>query len=121
MTKSILIVDDEPDFLSLTALFLKRNGYELFTAPDGEKALLAVKEKKPDFILLDIRMPGMSGYEVLEKIRKDQSVPNIPVVFLTADTRICPPENLARLGAQGYFLKPFETGELLAKIRQHLD
>ena len=119
MAKSVLIVDDEQDFLNLTSLFLKRNGYTTYTAQNGAKALLAVKEKKPDFILLDIRMPGMNGYEFLEKIRNDRNLPATPVVFLTADSN--PPENLAQLGAQGYFLKPFETGELLAKIRQYLD
>ena len=120
MVKRILIVDDESDYLNLMSLSLKKNGYEIFIALDGEAAVEAVKEKKPDLILLDVKMPGMNGHETLERIRKVRSGLDIPIIFLTADSRYRSAEDVAHLSAQGYFLKPFDSKELLSKIRQCL-
>ena len=119
--RRLLIVDDEPDLLRLTVLFLFKKGYEVLTAMDGENAVTMAKECKPDFILLDIKLHKMNGYEAFEKIRSDRSLSKIPIVFASADASVNVAENAKRLGAEGYLLKPFETTALIDKIKQCLN
>ena len=121
MAKKLLIVDDEPDLLRLTALFLTKKGYDVLTAIDGEMGVLVAKESKPDFILLDIKLPKIDGYEVFRRIRGDRSLARMPIVFATADASVHVSENAERLGAEGYLLKPFETTALIDKIEECLN
>ena len=117
----LLIVDDELDLLRLTTLFLEKRGYEIVTATDGEMAIRVAQESKPDFILLDIKLPKLSGYEVFERIRGDLNLAKIPIIFATADASVHVSENAERLGAEGYLLKPFETTALIEKIERCLN
>ena len=121
MSRRLLIVDDELDLLRLTTLFLRKKGYEILTATDGEMAVAVAKESKPDFILLDIKLPKIDGYEVFKRIREDPSLAKTPIIFATADASVHVSENAARLGAEGYLLKPFETTALIGKIEQCLN
>ena len=84
MSKKILLVDDEPDNLAVIATRLKTSGYEVATAQDYAEAFNSIREKNPDLILLDIMMPGMDGFEVKNRLNKDTSTANIPVIFFTA-------------------------------------
>src|SRR5262245_7576463 len=80
----ILVVDDEPDITALVAYHLARNGYRVSTAANGNDALRAVAEEQPSLIVLDLMLPGLSGYEVIEQIRSDPTASSMPVLMLTA-------------------------------------
>ena len=105
--KRVLVVDDEPDVLLLCRVNLEFEGYEVSTAPDGEAGLAACRELKPDVVLLDVMMPKMDGWQVLETIKADDELKHIPVVMLTAKVQ---DEDQIRgwsAGAAEYITKPF--------------
>jgi len=119
-TDTILIVDDNPQNLQVLAKILQENNYEIEFATNGEAALVWLKDKKFDLILLDINMPGMNGFEVCRKIRSNPELNNVHVIFLSADTDR---ESILKgfdFGAQDYVTKPFDSRELLARVRTHL-
>lgn len=105
--KRVLVVDDEPDVLLLCRVNLEFEGYEVSTAPDGEAGLEACRELRPDVVLLDVMMPKMDGWQVLEAIKADEELQHIPVVMLTAKVQ---DEDQIRgwsAGAAEYITKPF--------------
>lgn len=105
--KRVLVVDDEPDVLLLCRVNLEFEGYEVSTAPDGEAGFAACRELKPDVVLLDVMMPKMDGWQVLEAIKGDEDLKHIPVVMLTAKVQ---DEDQIRgwsAGAAEYITKPF--------------
>lgn len=113
----ILVVDDEPDIIALVAYHLVKHGYRVSTASDGIEAIRAAKQDLPALIILDLMLPGKSGYEVLEELRAGPATKDTAVLMLTArkeeEDRI---RGLA-LGADDYLTKPFGVSELLARIR----
>ena len=118
---TILMVDDNPKNLQLLGNMLRNEGYQLEFATSGPTALAWFEKKIFDLVLLDIMMPDMSGFEVCEKLRSDHKQDDIPVIFLTAKTE---KESILQgfsLGAQDYVTKPFDTSELLARVRTHLE
>mgnify|MGYP000843929151 CR=1 FL=1 len=120
MAKKILVVDDEPDFLMMASLRLKKSGYDVVTATDGEKALNKLKETAPDLVLLDVKMPKLNGYEVFERMQKDQGLSKIPVIFSSADTSVDLETKTTSLKAAGYLKKPFDGPTMLDMIMKHL-
>lgn len=116
----ILVVDDEPDFLVILSRMLKGLGYKVITAADGEEALKKIKGEKPDLITLDIMMPGMDGYEVLKRIRKDQETAHIPVLMVSVKDDKDDIVKGLELGANDYMTKPYQKTILLAKVRSLL-
>ncbi len=118
---SILMVDDNPKNLQLLGTTLRNEGYNLEFATSGKMALNWVSKKIFDLILLDIMMPEMSGFEVCEKIRNIPEYNDVPIVFLTAKTEKESIVQGFKLGAQDYITKPFDTSELLARVRTHLE
>ena len=105
--KRVLVVDDEPDVLLLGRVNLEFEGYQVSTAPDGEAGLEACRELRPDVVLLDVMMPKMDGWQVLEAIKADEELQQIPVVMLTAKVQ---DEDQIRgwsAGAAEYITKPF--------------
>ena len=121
MAKCILIVDDEPNVVKFLAFRLERMGYEIRTASDGQKALDSIKEKCPDLVLLDLRIPILNGYEVCRRIKLDLGLKNIPVVFLTADANVRTSEDFGHVHADGYILKPFEQDEVNKVLEKFLN
>ncbi len=116
MAKKILMVDDERDLVFATKLFLEGRGYEVTAAYDGDDALGQVKDLAPDLVLLDVYMPKMNGWEVLEKLQSDPDTMDIPVVMLTAAVE---PEDIRRgweLGNTWYHTKPFDPNDLVRVI-----
>ncbi len=103
----VLVVDDEPRVRDVLQRILKQEGYKVITAPDGETALGLIKETKPDVILLDIMMPGLDGFQVLNLIRQYSS---IPVIMLTARREVTTARDALILGADDYVRKPFHIG-----------
>ncbi len=113
----VLVVDDEPRYLKLVCYNLKAAGYEVITAASGEEALSLVTGKSPDLIILDIRLPGIDGYEVCTRIREFSST---PIIMLTAKGEEREKVHGLRLGADDYITKPFGAEELVARVESVL-
>ncbi len=118
--KKILIIEDNEDVRENTADLLHLSGYDVSTADDGLSGLRRVQDFRPDLILCDIMMPGMDGYQVLEKVLKEPETAHIPFIFLTAKTEKTDIRKGMNLGADDYLTKPFEEEELLEAIRSRL-
>ncbi len=108
-----LVVDDEPRYLKLVGYNLETAGYDVITAANGEEALSLVAQKIPDLIILDIRLPGIDGYEVCTRVREFSSV---PIIMLTAKGEEREKVQGLRLGADDYVTKPFGADELMARV-----
>lgn len=116
MTKKILIVDDEPNIVMSLEFLMKKAGYEVAVAVDGEDALAQVARVNPDLVLLDVMMPKKSGYEVCEALRADPARAAMKIVMLTAKGRDTEVAKGLALGADAYVTKPFSTKDLVARI-----
>ena len=115
----ILVVDDDAPILLLMRNLLREFGFEPVAANSGPEALAEAKKRKPDLILLDRNMPGMSGDEVLAAMRSDGGdLASVPVLMLTGEPM--EPDEVARVGATAAVLKPFDVAALVARIRAHL-
>ncbi len=113
----IMVVDDEPEVRRLLKCCLEPQGYDVILAPDGNAALALMGKCQPDLVVLDIVMPGLNGFEVLDLIRQRFS---IPVIMLTGRCEVTTLRDALYLGADDYVRKPFSTQELLARIRAKL-
>ena len=120
LTGSLLIVDDSPDNLRLLVGMLKGHGFKVRPAPSGELALAAAHREAPDLILLDINMPGMNGYEVCERLKADESLKAIPVIFISALDGVIDKVKAFGVGGVDYVIKPFQFEEVEARVRTHL-
>ena len=117
---TILVVDDTPDNLALMSSLLK-DDYKVKVANGGEKALkIAASDSPPDLILLDIMMPGMDGYEVCRRLKRDPETMNIPVIFLTARSEMEDEKKGLELGAVDYITKPISPPIVMARVKNHL-
>jgi CheY-like chemotaxis protein len=114
----VLVVDDEPDVLLLCRLNLQQLGHDLLEAPDGVTALELVHERRPDVIVLDLMLPGIDGYQVLEALRKDEETARIPVLVLTAKSLRADRERSHGLGASAFLTKPFLPSELCDLVEE---
>lgn len=115
----LLAVDDIPDNLFLLQTVLEMEGYVVDLATSGSSALHQVKASPPDLILLDIMMPEMSGYEVTQQIRQDESLPSIPILLITAHDETSAWRGV-ELGANDFIRKPIDFNELLMRVRAYL-
>jgi len=120
MTK-ILVAEDERDIRELVGHTLRFAGYEIVLVTNGVEAVEAVSREKPDLILLDVRMPKMSGYEACRLIKESPATSEIPVVFLSAKGRESEVEQGIESGALEYILKPFAPADLIAQIESILE
>lgn len=116
----ILVVDDTPANLNLLAGMLKECGYKVRPVPGGKLALQAVKNEKPDLILLDINMPEINGYEVCAQLKADAALKDIPVIFISALTETMDKVRAFSTGGVDYVTKPFQFEEVRARVEAHL-
>ncbi len=116
MTHRILVVDDEPDITALVAYHLAKAGYRVSTAARGPEALKAASEERPDVIILDLMLPGMSGYDVLAELRAKPETRDIGVILLTARKQEADRIRGLTLGADDYLTKPFSPAELTLRV-----
>jgi len=116
----ILIIDDSRDFRKLLSRFLQTSGYEITEAENGEDGLQKIVEVKPDLILLDIMMPGIDGYEVCKRIKADPSSRDVPVIFLSGRSETTDKIEGLNVGGADYITKPFDKGEVFARIENQL-
>ena len=113
----ILVVDDDHDVRQMLKRTLELEGYDVYTAASGNSALRSLTKRKPDLIMLDIIMPGLDGYQVLDLIRQRSDVPVIMVTGIHQEASL---EKTLNIGADDYVTKPFYTKELLARIEAKL-
>ncbi len=119
--KKILVVEDDPHHLALIEIVLSKKNYEIIKAGNGIEALEKLRESSPDLIIADIMMPEMDGFELCERVRKEENYKNIPFIFLSALGDIEDRVKGLKLGADDYITKPFSPEELLARIEILLD
>jgi DNA-binding response OmpR family regulator len=117
----VLVVDDEPNILLSLEFLMQQAGFEVTTAEDAEQAQVLISRQVPDLILLDISLPGISGFDLLEQLRADEATRSLPVVMLTAHGREVEKEKGMALGASDYITKPFSTRELVSRVQALLD
>lgn len=120
MAEKILIVDDDLDTLRLVHLVLEKQGFEVVEASNGEQALEVVKTNTPDLILLDLMMPGMDGYEVAQRIRRNENQTHIPILMFSAKSQVEDKVSGYAAGGDSYLTKPTHPEELLAVVRNLL-
>jgi DNA-binding response OmpR family regulator len=116
----ICIVDDDPDVRELVEYKLVQNGHEVLSATNGQDALVLVPDAKPALLLLDVMMPGLSGFDVLSQLRANPATRALPIIMLTAKAQDADAERGFALGANDYMLKPFSPRELLNRINAQL-
>jgi DNA-binding response OmpR family regulator len=119
--KTVLVVDDDRPVRTLCRTSLEEAGFRVLEAADGKEALDSVHDEHPDLILLDIMMPGISGWEVTSALLADRSTDQIPIIFMTARTELADRVRAFGLGAQDYVTKPFDPHELAKTVAKTLD
>ncbi|MGI9383267.1 MAG: response regulator transcription factor [Methyloligellaceae bacterium] len=120
MTKSVLVVDDEPNIMLSLEYLMKRLGYEVFLARDGEEALAIIEQKTPDLVLLDVMIPKRDGYDVCQATRSNPALDKVRIIMVTAKGREVEIEKGLALGADAYLTKPFSTRELADTVQNLL-
>ena len=121
MSEKILVADDEPNIVISLEYLLKREGYTVIVARDGQEALDAIVRDQPDLVLLDVMMPKKSGFEVCQELRLNESLQHIKILMLTAKGRDTDVAKGLALGADAYMTKPFATRDLVQKVAQMLN
>ncbi len=120
MSKKILIADDEQNIVISVEFLMKREGFVVSIAHDGEEALARIREDKPDLVLLDVMMPEKNGFDVCQEVRADAALAGVRILMLTARGRDTEVAKGMALGADGYMTKPFSTKDLVEKVRELL-
>ncbi|MBL8387782.1 MAG: response regulator [Hydrogenophaga sp.] len=120
MNNKILIADDEPNILISLEFLMKREGFEVVLARDGQEAIDAIVREHPALVLLDVMMPVKTGFDVCHEVRANEAVRDTLIVMLTAKGRDTDVAKGLALGANAYMTKPFSTKELVQKVRELL-
>jgi len=116
MSPTILVADDEPNIVISLEYLLKREGYSVLIARDGQEALETIRRNRPELVLLDVMMPKKSGFEVCQEVRSDEQLQSTKILMLTAKGRDTDLAKGLALGADAYMTKPFATRELVDKV-----
>ena len=120
MSQKILIADDEPNILISLEFLMKREGFEVVLARDGQDALDAIERERPALVLLDVMMPIKTGFDVCHEVRASETLRDTRILMLTAKGRDTDVAKGMALGANAYMTKPFSTKELVQKVRELL-
>jgi len=118
--QKILIADDEPNIVISLEFLLKREGFDVSVARDGQETLDAIRRDRPQLVLLDVMMPKKSGYDVCQEVRADELIKGTKILMLTARGRELDIAKGSAMGADDYMTKPFSTKELVLKVRELL-
>jgi DNA-binding response OmpR family regulator len=121
VSHKVLIVDDEANIVISLEFLMKQAGYRVDIARTGDEALAMIDQFAPDLILLDVMLPGVNGFDILQRIRQEPQHARMAVILLTAKGRDVEVTKGLALGANAYITKPFSTHELLAEVRRCLD
>jgi DNA-binding response OmpR family regulator len=117
MGKKVLLIEDEPNIIEAVSFILSRDGWEVKTHSNGHDAMEAVRLRGPDLIILDVMLPGKSGFDILAEIRGDAELAATPVLMLTARGQMKDREMAEKAGASQYMTKPFSNADVLAAVR----
>jgi DNA-binding response OmpR family regulator len=117
MGKRVLLIEDEPNIIEAISFILSRDGWTVHTHADGVTAAARVKSLPPDLVILDVMLPGRSGFDILRDLRADAVTAGLPVLMLTARGQPKDRELAMSLGASHYMTKPFSNAEVLAQVR----
>jgi DNA-binding response OmpR family regulator len=112
-----MVADDDTEIAVLVEILLKREGYDVVIAMNGGEALELIQQKRPDLVVLDIMMPNLNGYEVVQRLREKKATRFLPVILLSARAGALDRKYGLRMGADDYVLKPFQAEDLLERIR----
>ncbi len=115
--KRVLLIEDEPSLIEAIRFILTRDGWAVQTHSNGDTAVARVREALPDVLILDVMLPGRSGFDILDDLRADPATAALPVLLLTARGQAADRERAARAGASLYMTKPFSNAEVLASVR----
>jgi DNA-binding response OmpR family regulator len=121
MTHKLLVADDEPNIVISLEYLMKREGYEVLVATDGDQALETIQREQPALVLLDVMMPGKTGFDVCQAVRADPALAGVRILMLTAKGRDTDISKGLALGANAYMIKPFSTRELVQKVAEMLE
>lgn len=116
MGKRIVLIEDEPNIIEAISFILSREGWEVATCANGKTAVDAVRKARPDAVLLDVMLPGQSGYEILRALRADAAFADLPVLMLTARGQKKDRDLATSLGVTRFMTKPFANAELIAAL-----
>ncbi|HKL06709.1 MAG TPA: response regulator [Roseovarius sp.] len=117
MNKKVLLIEDEPNIIEAVSFILSRDGWDVKTHSNGHDAVDAVRNRTPDLIILDVMLPGKSGFDILKEIRSEQQFALTPVLMLTARGQVKDREMAEKAGASRYMTKPFSNAEVLDAVR----
>src|SRR3972149_3521188 len=118
--KKILVVDDEPNVVRTLTFVLRKEGYEVSSAGDGEEAMAKVRESKPNLMFLDVMMPKKNGYEVCQELKNNSSLSDIHVVMISAKGQEADKEKALSLGADEFITKPFSPMGVIERVKELL-
>ncbi len=118
MGKRVLLIEDEPNIIEAIRFILSRDGWEVFTHSNGHDAIDAVRRRAPDVVILDVMLPGKSGYDILTEMRSDADMLDLPVLMLTARGQVKDREMAQKAGASQFMTKPFSNAEVLEAVKQ---
>ncbi|WP_317055053.1 response regulator transcription factor [Roseovarius rhodophyticola] len=117
MGKKVLLIEDEQNIIEAVSFILSRDGWEVKTHSNGHDAIDAVRTRAPDIVILDVMLPGKSGFDILREIRADQGLAHLPVLMLSARGQAKDVEMAEHAGANQYMTKPFSNAEVLDAVR----
>ncbi|SPF76884.1 putative transcriptional regulatory protein TcrX [Aliiroseovarius pelagivivens] len=118
MTRQVLVIEDEPNIAEAISFILSRDGWRVSTHASGTTAVQAVRDAKPDVLILDVMLPGKSGYDILQDLRSADDTRALPVLMLTARGQKTDRELAERLGVNRFMTKPFSNSEMLTNLRE---
>ncbi|MCB1333703.1 MAG: response regulator [Roseivivax sp.] len=117
MGKRVLLVEDEPNIIEAIRFILNRDGWRVHTHSDGRDAVNVVRQTRPDVLILDVMLPGKSGYDILRELRTEFAEAELPVLMLTARGQMKDRELAERAGASRFMTKPFSNADMLEAVR----
>jgi DNA-binding response OmpR family regulator len=121
MSKQVLLIEDEPNIIEAISFILSRDGWTVKTHSNGADAVDMVKERQPDVVILDVMLPGKSGYDILREMRDDPEIGTLPVLMLTARGQTKDREIAERAGCDAFMTKPFSNADMLETVRALAD
>lgn len=117
MAKRVLLIEDEPNIIEAISFILSRDGWDVSTHSNGHDAVDAVRRRMPDLVILDVMLPGKSGFEILRELRDDSELSATPVLMLTARGQVKDREMAEKAGASRFMTKPFSNSEVIEAVR----
>jgi DNA-binding response OmpR family regulator len=120
MTKKVLVIDDDPTVQRLTEYVLKKSGYEVLSAANGIDGLRKARAEKPDLVILDVMLPGLDGFEVCDRLRRDPETAHIPVLMMSGKAQATDDATAHTVGANEYLVKPASPAEIQRRVSRLL-